>query len=105
MAKITKLSKEDSLALYERVLDCIKNRDKGFFILKKLKGVHGYCDWDDGILLDYRKDLIPTIVHECIHYIEPDWSEAQVVYAESRVINTVTEDDIIKLLMFFVKKL
>lgn len=74
-------------------------------MLKKLKGVHGYCDWDDGILLDYRKDLIPTIVHECIHYIEPNWSEAQVMYAESRVINTMSQDDITKLLMFFVKKL
>ncbi len=105
MSKITKLSKEDSLNLYERVLVCIKSKERGFFTLKKLKGVHGYCEWDDGILLDYRKDLIPTIIHECIHFIEPKWSEAQVMYAESRVINTITEDDVTKLLMFFVKKL
>lgn len=105
MPKLVKLTKEESLSLFERIIDCVKTRKKGFFTLKKLKGVHGYCEWEDGILLDYRKDLIPTIIHECIHYLEPEWSEAQVVYSESRVVNSVSEDDITRLLMFFVKKL
>lgn len=105
MAKINKISDEESLVLFERVLDCIKKQERGFFILKKLSGAHGYCDWEDGILLDYRRDFISTIVHECIHFIEPDWSEKRVLYSESRIMNTVKEDDIIRLLMFFIKKL
>lgn len=80
MAKINKISDEESLVLFERVLDCIKKQERGFFILKKLRGAHGYCDWEDGILLDYRRDFISTIVHECIHFIEPDWSEKRVLY-------------------------
>lgn len=105
VAKIQKLSNEITLELFQRIIVCIKSQKRGYFILKKLKGVHGWCEWDDGILLDYRKDLVPTIIHECIHLLEPDWSESQVAYAEKRVVNTIQEDDVIKLLMVFVKKL
>lgn len=105
MAKILKLSNEESLTLFEKVISCIKSTKKGFFVLKKLKGVHGWCEWEDGVLLDYRKDLVPTIIHECIHLLEPDWSEAQVCYSERRVINTISEDDVIRLLIIFTKKL
>lgn len=105
MPKIVKLSKDESLLLFERIVDSIRKQKKGFFVLKKLKGAHGYCEWDEGIVLDYRKEFIATIIHECIHLIEPDWSEAQVMYAESRVLNTISEDDVVRLLLFFVKKL
>ena len=105
MAKIRKLSKEQTLELFQRIIICIKSQKKGFFTLKKLKGVHGWCEWEDGIILDYRKDLIPTIIHECIHLLEPTWCESQVIYSEKRVINTIIDDDIILLLMIFVKKL
>jgi len=105
VAKIQKLSKEQILELFHRIIDCIKSQKRGYFVLKKLKGVHGWCEWEDGIILDYRKDLIPTIIHECIHLLEPTWSESQVAYSEKRVINTITEDNVIMLLMIFVKKL
>jgi predicted metal-dependent hydrolase len=105
VARIQKLSKEETLELFLRIIACIKKQKRGYFILKKLKGVHGWCEWDDGIILDYRKDLVPTVIHECIHLLEPNWSEAQVIYSEKRVINTITEDDVIMLLMIFVKKL
>ena len=105
MAKIQKLSKDESVELFGRIVNCIKLQKKGFFVLKKLKGVHGWCEWEDGVSLDYRKDLIPTIIHECIHLLEPTWSESQVSYSEKRVINTIIDDDIVLLLMIFVKKL
>jgi hypothetical protein len=105
VAKIQKLSNEEAIALFGRIIVCIKSQKKGFFVLKKLKGVHGWCEWEDGVLIDYRKDFIPTIIHECIHLLEPNWSEYQVAYSEKRVINTISDDNVIKLLMLFVKKL
>lgn len=102
--KFKKLSKTDSLELFERVLELVRKSKKGFFILRKLRGVHGYCAWDDGIELDYRKDLVPTLVHECIHFLEEDWSETQVRYAETKVMNAITEEDVIVLLKIFSKK-
>ncbi len=105
MPKIQKLTKEDSIELFQRIINCIKSKKKGFFTLKKLKGVHGWCEWEDGIILDYRKDFIPTIIHECIHLLEPNWSESQVIYSEKRVINSISEDEVGLLLMVFIKKL
>ena len=106
MAKNFKLNKNESLLLFQRIIDLIKKTKKGFFILRKLHdGAHGYCDWDDGIIIDYRRDFRPTIIHECIHFLEPDWSEKQVMYSESRVINNITDTEVIMLLMVLVKKL
>lgn len=104
MAKIQKLDNSESIVLFNKILDCIKKQDKGFFVFRKLKTVHGWCEWDS-IVIDYRKELIPTIIHECIHLIEPEWSESQVSYSEKRVVNTITEDDAVQLLLFFIKKL
>jgi len=98
------LSKEQSLELFEDIIKCIKKQKRGFFVFQKLKGVHGYCEWEDGILLDYRKDLVPTIIHECIHLLKPDWCESRVSYAESKIVNNITPDDVVRLLMFFIKK-
>lgn len=105
MAKIIKITNEEALLYFDKIIEFIKKQKKGFFVMKKLKGVHGYCNWDEGIVIDYRKEFIPTIIHECIHCIEFDWTEHQVLYVEKRIINTVSEDDISKLLMYFVKKL
>lgn len=100
-----KISNEEALALFERVMDFIRKSKKGFFILRKLRGVHGYCSWEEGIELDYRKELLPTIIHECLHYIEPEWPENKVMYSESRIVNVLTEEEIILLLKTFSKKI
>lgn len=98
------ITKKEAIEFFVRILKCINKQKKGFFILKKLRGVHGYCEWEDGILLDYRKELVPTIIHECIHLLEPDWAEAKVMYTERRIINAITDDDVKILLNIFLKK-
>ena len=105
MGSIKKITKKQSLAFFERILKCIRKQKKGYFLLRKLRGAHGYCAWDEGILVDYRKEFIPTIIHEVIHLLEPDWSEAQVIYVEKRVVNAISEQDVIDLLKFFTRKL
>jgi hypothetical protein len=45
---------------------------------------------EDVVVIDHRKDMLRTAYHELIHYLYPDWSESQVIYAESRVVNGVT---------------
>jgi hypothetical protein len=96
-----KLNNKEALILYYRVIRLLKKVDKDFFRLKKLKGAMGYCEWEDGIVIDYRRELIPTIVHECIHYLEPDWTESQVLYSEKRVMNTVNIEQIKNILKLF----
>jgi len=46
-------------------------------IFKKLSGgkTGDYTTGDDEIRLDYRKEIIPTLIHEFIHHLYPDMCE------------------------------
>ena len=83
------LSKSQLTSLYEECLKLVKKKPAGFIIFTKLK-IHGWCIYDEDIIeVDYRKDFARTLYHECVHYLYPDWSETQVIYAESRLINNI----------------
>lgn len=100
-----KLSEKDCKYLYKKIIQMIKKSEKNFFKLKKLKGAMGYCEWEDGIILDYRREFIATLIHECIHFLKPAWSETQVLYAEKRIINSITIKQTINLLKIFISRL
>jgi hypothetical protein len=81
------LQKEELEILYDQCFNLVKRQPAGFIIFKRLK-IHGWCIYEDDIIeIDHRKDVISTAYHECIHYLYPDWSEAQVIYAEKKLIN------------------
>jgi len=82
------LDKENCEKLINECIDLVKKKNSDFFVLKKLKGVMGFCYWD-WIELDPRKDFLPTAIHECLHFLHPDWSETMIRYAESRIMNQV----------------
>ncbi len=96
------LRKKEVKQLYRKVFSLVKKKSGKFFKLKKLRGVMGWCEWEDGIKIDYRKEFIPTLIHECIHYLKPEWSESKVLYAEKRIVNYLTARQVIKLLKVFV---
>jgi hypothetical protein len=81
-----KLSKSEVQDLYTRALRLTKTKPPEFFNLRKMRGTVGLCYFTD-IELDYRRDIIPTAFHELFHYLEPEWSETDIRYAESRVMN------------------
>lgn len=87
-----KLGKIKIQNLYERCLNLVRRKPPEFFLFKKMRGFQGSCNWDD-IEIDPRGDFISTAYHECIHYVEPEWSESQVVYAESRMRNLLSYFD------------
>jgi hypothetical protein len=99
-----KLSEEDTINLYKRCLKLVKQEEPEFFIFKKMRGTQGICDWET-LEFDYRKELVRTAFHECIHYIQPDWNESMVLYAESRVINVVTPFDVARFLKYLINKI
>ena len=92
--------------LFVEIIKIINKMPKGFIVLKKLKTLHGACVFEDDLIeIDYRKEFVATLIHEVIHYLRNDWSESMVLYAEKRVINAISEDDIICLLKVAVKKM
>jgi hypothetical protein len=91
-----KLSKKQCENLVQECIELVKKKRSNFFILKKLKGAHGICWWDH-IEIDPRKEFLSTSIHECLHFLYPDWSETDIMYAESRIMNRV---DYLKLMEF-----
>jgi hypothetical protein len=85
-----RLTKKDVKNIYSRCLSLVRRKPAEFFIFKKLK-ICGWCLYDeDAVVIDHRKDMLRTAYHEIVHYLFPEWSESQVVYAESRIVNGVT---------------
>jgi hypothetical protein len=84
-----KLGKVKTKKLYTRCLNLARRKPAEFFLFKKMRGAHGYCNWTD-LEFNPSGELLATAYHECIHFLEPDWCETQVRYAESRVINVST---------------
>lgn len=85
-----RLSAKDVKNVYGRCLSLVRRKPAEFVVFKKLK-ICGWCLYeDDTVVIDHRKDMLRTAYHECIHYLFPEWSETQVMYAESRVVNGVS---------------
>jgi hypothetical protein len=81
------LNKRQIQNIHNKCLDLVKTKPANFFNFKKMKTNVGSCNWTD-IELDYRRDLLSTAYHECVHYLYPNYSESMVKYIEKRIVNT-----------------
>jgi len=58
---------------------------------KLSQGVYGYYDFGtEEITIDYRREVIPTLIHEILHHWYPSWSETKVINEERRLVNSLT---------------
>jgi hypothetical protein len=60
------------------------------FVLEKLNCEGVYNPMIDKISIDYRKQLIPTLVHEVLHYLHFDWCETRVIKEERKIMNALS---------------
>lgn len=101
-----RLSKKQLNEIHNKCLNLIRRKPPTFFIFKKLSGYYGICDYENDVVeLDHRRDVVGTAYHECVHYLYPEWSETQVLYAESRLINTLPTLEIAYFLKYLAIKL
>jgi hypothetical protein len=99
-----KFTKKQINKIYDECVQLIKKQKPSFFVFRKMRGIAGLC-YDDKLEFDYRKDVIPTMFHECIHFIYPEWSETKVLLAEKRLINNLTGLQITEFLKILSNKL
>lgn len=84
------LKSKEIAGIYLRCLNLVRRKPSEFVLFKKLR-CYGICDYEKDVLeIDHRKDMLRTAYHECVHYLYPGWSETQVIYTESRLINNTT---------------
>lgn len=83
--------KRDIDHIIRRLYNLLKRHSDRIILQKLPKNVSGY--YDDGteeITIDYRKDIVPTLIHEAIHHWHPDWCERKVIKEEKRITKFLT---------------
>lgn len=90
---------------FRRIIKRIREKPRGFFKFKKMRGTCGIWEWNEPIKIDFRKPLVPTIIHEVLHDLYPENWEGWTQRVESKIVNTITDYDIYCLLKAFFEKL
>lgn len=90
---------------FNKIIQRIKKKPAGHFAFKKMKGLCGLCEWEDGIKIDPRRDIIPTIMHEVLHDLYPQNKEIWVSRMESKIMKVLNSADYVNLLLVFCNKL
>jgi hypothetical protein len=98
------LTKKQIYEIHEKCVNLVKRKPAEFFSFRKMRASVGLCNWTD-IELDYRRDLLSTAYHECVHYLFPDYSESMVKYTESRIVNVCDSLDLAYFLKILSNKL
>jgi len=69
----------------------LKTRSVDIVLKRKQRNYYGeYKPDTDTIEIDFRRDIIPTLIHECLHKWYPDWCESKVEQHEKHIINSIT---------------
>ena len=91
--------------VYLKHIHKLIKRKNVWFLVQRIPD-HGYCDINGGlapivIILDPRREFIPTLVHECLHGIYPDYSERKVHHLERVIMQNITSRQVMSLLRCF----
>jgi hypothetical protein len=74
--------------------------------LKKLRGLCGLYEVEtEEIVLDYRKEIIATCLHEYLHKFNPDKCETWILSEESKIMNSLSVRQIKNIIKAFAKSL
>lgn len=66
-------------------------KDNQHIIFKRLRGCTGEYDlFNDEISIDYRKDILPTLIHELIHKWNPGRCESWVIKKEKYIMKRLS---------------
>lgn len=92
-------------AIFEEIIKRIKKKPIGFFKFKKMKSIRGLWCGGDEVLIDHRREIIPTIIHEMLHDIYEDNNEKWVCNVESKITQIISSNDVFTLLTEFFNKM
>jgi hypothetical protein len=87
------------------IIKLLRSKPPQFFQFKKIHGRTTGFYKGDHIELDFRKDLVQTIIHECIHILHPSLTETNVVKEERKIMKVVTNLEVAEILSIVAKKI
>jgi hypothetical protein len=84
------MNKEFLYRFTSRLYSELKNPERNI-TLKKLRGLCGLYDYGtEDIWLDYRREIVPSLIHEILHHFNPDKCETWISNEESKIINSLS---------------
>jgi len=84
----------------------IRHHSDQIYFQRLSRNVYGYYDYGTGdITVDYRKEMVPTLIHEAIHHWHLDWSENAVLKEEKEIVNSLTSRQYKNILRVIVENL
>lgn len=91
--------KQKAYRVISRIYKELRNNQQIAF--KKLRGCQGEYDFcGDEITIDFRKEVLPTLIHEFIHKFHPDKNESWVLNKEKFVMQRMSPAQAKRLLIF-----
>ena len=77
-------------------------RNEPEIIIRKMRAMCGEYDYEtEEITLDYRCEIIPTLIHEYLHKWNPNKCETWILQEEARIINALSTKQVVKILVEF----
>jgi hypothetical protein len=75
---------------------------------KKMPATHGAIwpeEYPTKMLLNPKGEMFTTIIHEALHYMNPEWCETQVIREEIRIVDKLTDRQVRNIIKRFAKAL
>jgi len=91
--------------LIQDIITLLKTKPPHFFQFKKIRGLTTGFYKTNHIELDYRKDIVQTIIHECIHVLLPEYSETKTIQTEKAVLKEISNYQVAEMLEIVSKKI
>jgi hypothetical protein len=91
--------------IIENIITFLRSKPPEFFQFKRIYGRTTGFFKGDHIELDFRKDLIQSVVHECVHALHPELSETKVLAMERAIIKIITNIEVAEILIILGKKI
>jgi len=84
-------SKKQIYYITKKLYDLLKSDSTHVHFQKLYSNVSGtYEETTHDITIDYRRDIISTLIHESLHHWHPSWNETKVIRHESLIINALS---------------
>ena len=95
---------QDIYGITSRLYKLLKDPATKLEFCKVFAGNVGHYNYETELMeIDYRCDIIPTLIHESLHKWNPDWCETKVLEAERKICCKITKRQAKNILKAFVK--
>lgn len=93
------MDKKKQVNYYLHRIYALCKKDIRVIIKRVRKNTAGLTNCIDTIIINPKKDIIPTFIHECLHILYPAWSETKIIRWENKIINNISIKQINNLLI------